>query len=81
MSPVHRPLEGRPGLPFTACPTWQECGAGLPVHLRQEPPRLSLSFLTGPPLSSAPSHLISSCVFTVTHCFSGRSGDVVSGHV
>lgn len=36
---------------------------------RPSPPgatNLLLSFLTGSPLSSAPSHLVSSCVFTVT---------------
>lgn len=81
VSPVLRPLEGRPGLLLRACLTGQACGAGLPAHLRQEPPSLSLSFLTGSPLSSAPSHLSLPVSSPSPHCFSGRSGDVVSGHV
>lgn len=79
--PVLRPLEGRPGLPFRACPTWRECGAGLPAHLRREPPICPSLFLrvhlcpAPPPTSSLPVSSLS------PRCFSGRSGAVVSGHV
>lgn len=81
VSPVLRPLAGRPGLPFRACPTWQECGAGLPAYLRREPPVCPSLFLrvhlcpAPPPTSSLPVSSLS------PRCFSGRSGAVVSGHV